>query len=254
MFNEGEFKMKRVIFGILLLMGLVLGSQQPSVAITLTYLSGGVSAFTNIEDFYNHQYDQNYAHASAQLSGVGNAMASASAGATSLGGYYVSLGASAESSINNYYVGAQGFTTGLNESEDFIFLKVTASSGDMGNFGQLAYSSLYFNYINVPNWESFYDPFVITVNGIPKVNKYPPQSWNDVLDVYIGDIVGLKCNIIADNLSDTGQPLAGDMYANLYVSINPVGEAPAPVPLPPTVFLLGSGLLGLAGWRRFRKS
>jgi hypothetical protein len=26
------------------------------------------------------------------------------------------------------------------------------------------------------------------------------------------------------------------------------------VPLPPTVYLLGSGLLGLAGWRRFRKS
>jgi hypothetical protein len=26
------------------------------------------------------------------------------------------------------------------------------------------------------------------------------------------------------------------------------------VPLPPTVLLLGSGLLGLAGWRRFRKS
>lgn len=26
-----------------------------------------------------------------------------------------------------------------------------------------------------------------------------------------------------------------------------------PVPLPPTVLLLGSGLLGLAGWRRFRK-
>jgi hypothetical protein len=25
------------------------------------------------------------------------------------------------------------------------------------------------------------------------------------------------------------------------------------VPLPPTVLLLGSGLLGLAGWRRFRK-
>ena len=26
-----------------------------------------------------------------------------------------------------------------------------------------------------------------------------------------------------------------------------------PVPLPPTVLLFGSGLLGLAGWRRFRK-
>jgi probable HAF family extracellular repeat protein len=28
---------------------------------------------------------------------------------------------------------------------------------------------------------------------------------------------------------------------------------PGPVPLPPTVLLLGSGLLGLVGWRRFRK-
>ena len=28
----------------------------------------------------------------------------------------------------------------------------------------------------------------------------------------------------------------------------------AVVPLPPTVWLLGSGLLGLVGWRRFRKS
>jgi hypothetical protein len=37
-----------------------------------------------------------------------------------------------------------------------------------------------------------------------------------------------------------------------------VGEAalppPSGVPLPPTVLLLGSGLLGLAGWRGFRKS
>jgi len=31
------------------------------------------------------------------------------------------------------------------------------------------------------------------------------------------------------------------------------GVAPA-VPIPPTVLLLGSGLLGLVGWRRFRKS
>ena len=31
-------------------------------------------------------------------------------------------------------------------------------------------------------------------------------------------------------------------------------ELAVPVPLPPTVLLLGSGLLGLAGWRRLRKS
>lgn len=32
------------------------------------------------------------------------------------------------------------------------------------------------------------------------------------------------------------------------------GELTRVVPLPPSVLLLGSGLLGLAGWRRFRKS
>jgi hypothetical protein len=35
--------------------------------------------------------------------------------------------------------------------------------------------------------------------------------------------------------------------------INPGFEGTASVPLPPTVLLLGSGLLGLAGWRRFKK-
>lgn len=31
-------------------------------------------------------------------------------------------------------------------------------------------------------------------------------------------------------------------------------ESPSPAPIPPSVFLLGAGLFGLAGWRRFRKS
>jgi hypothetical protein len=31
-------------------------------------------------------------------------------------------------------------------------------------------------------------------------------------------------------------------------------DPPGVVPLPPTVLLLGSGLLGLVGWRRFKKS
>jgi len=28
----------------------------------------------------------------------------------------------------------------------------------------------------------------------------------------------------------------------------------SPVPVPPTLLLLGSGLMGLVGWRRFRKN
>lgn len=42
----------------------------------------------------------------------------------------------------------------------------------------------------------------------------------------------------------------------VWASTVPTPPPPPPnnVPLPPTVLLLGSGLLGLAGWRRFRKS
>jgi hypothetical protein len=38
-----------------------------------------------------------------------------------------------------------------------------------------------------------------------------------------------------------------------YATISDLTVGAAAIPLPPTVFLLGSGLLGLAGWRRFRK-
>ena len=50
----------------------------------------------------------------------------------------------------------------------------------------------------------------------------------------------------------------GNGHYEFWVPIS-VGQAggtwttTSPVPLPPTVLLLGSGLLGLAGWRRFRK-
>jgi hypothetical protein len=51
---------------------------------------------------------------------------------------------------------------------------------------------------------------------------------------------------------------ANQWWPNYYeADANNIGvriDGGAPVPLPPTVLLLGSGLLGLVGWRRFRKA
>ncbi len=56
----------------------------------------------------------------------------------------------------------------------------------------------------------------------------------------------------------TGQEgvlLAGGWYLNIHDANFPGGEIRGQiVPLPTSLLLLGSGLLGLGGWRRFRKS
>ena len=241
--------MKRAILGILLLMVILFGTQQASYAITLNYLSGGVSAWTNIEDSYHHQYGQNSAKASGALSGVGVAGASASAGATSSGGYYVSLAVNMSSSIDGYYVGAHAFTADQTENEGFILLQVAASPGDTGNSGQIGYGFSNNLNVGVPNWEysNGYFPLVITINGVAVVNEY--FGGNGLLNVNVDDIIGIACHTLADNLTDFGYPVSGFMSADFDVSLTPIN----PVPLPPAVLLFGSGLLGLAGWRRFKK-
>jgi hypothetical protein len=42
-------------------------------------------------------------------------------------------------------------------------------------------------------------------------------------------------------------------WGTTYWSVNDWTYTQTPVPIPPSALLLGSGLLGLAGWRKFRK-
>jgi hypothetical protein len=73
-------------------------------------------------------------------------------------------------------------------------------------------------------------------------------------DIYSLLAFGHASHITADgNFSDLwlfSSP--GSSIGQVGVSLN--NDIPPVIPVPPTVWLLGSGLLGLVGWRRFRKN
>ena len=99
---------------------------------------------------------------------------------------------------------------------------------------------------------------VYTYIDVPGANQTLAYGINDA-----GQIVGVSWN------GPHGFLLSGGVYTSIDVpgavetyaaGINDAGqvvgryfEGGGSVPLPPTVLLLGSGLLGLVGWRRFRK-
>lgn len=109
-------------------------------------------------------------------------------------------------------------TRSFQSSDDFT----TEWQGTTGFAGNLAAGS-YWIAFTVPTSSTFY-------GGLGVADNPPPNPMS--LEAYTND----------QGVTWTNWPL------NLGVRI----EA-APVPVPPTVWLLGSGLLGLAGWRKFKK-
>ena len=90
-------------------------------------------------------------------------------------------------------------------------------------------------------------PLVITVNGVTRVNSNACWGGNGFLEVAVGDIIGLASGLLSDNLSHTGANPVGSMYAWLNESLEPVN----PVPIPGSLILFTSGMIGMIGFRRW---
>jgi hypothetical protein len=84
---------------------------------------------------------------------------------------------------------------------------------------------------------------------------WPPYWWlGDFSDVAVTTASGFSVGPYAHAFSPDGFPPSSIFTtedSNTYLFYRVDGTV---VPLPPTLLLLGSGLLGLAGWRRFRES
>ncbi len=92
----------------------------------------------------------------------------------------------------------------------------------------------------------------------PAFNPTNPTGWTNFLDhTIIGDATG---TYQTQGTIDNFQPrwvavlIQTDAVNQAFALVDNIDFEGQCVPLPPTAWLLGSSLLGLAGWRRFRKS
>jgi hypothetical protein len=118
----------------------------------------------------------------------------------------------------------------------FIYLGVANTLGSLENgFESIAGLSL-----SLGNQTPFFS------YGFPSATQMFSYDQWITLEEGIGDLY-LRTWASSAALGDNGNASAGVRITNITLEATPV-------PLPPTILLLGSGLLGMVGLRRFRKS
>jgi hypothetical protein len=270
------FPIRKIIVALSLLLALTYSSQ----ASTFTLLSGGnFSTYTSGSiDWYNggpYDSDRNsdplYSSSVTSLND-GEAYGYAAAGFGSLrddGGINPS---SVSTSSNSYTFaiysragagyGPGPYCIGDGSASSSQFFGVGGTSQDNGNTGvfTLTWSGFMEGWPNgLGMGTSRISDLIVTVNGvqvetIPGLyfnsmhDYYIPFSGSTLINVAIGDIVGITCS----NSSSASADMSYDTKTGLQVSLT--AQDFNQVPLPPTALLLGTGLLGLVGWRRSRKA
>jgi hypothetical protein len=129
---------------------------------------------------------------------------------------------------------------------DHLFMNGTFASSELNHFATYDYLGFYDAvFTGAPSPDTFIFALFITANGLAAgapMSVLPTPSDGGY---YEAQYHWLTVTLIPPSMEWHTSPLYG---------VNLSGGELAPVPLPPSAFLLGSGLLGLAGWRRFRKS
>jgi len=169
--------------------------------------------------------------------------------------------------------------------DPYTDLGITVSFGPVNGFSYDAYAAndLYSGPESNVNLSTFYntDPILITFTGSP-VYAFGGQFFTVAADgsdatgtttiyvTYVIDTIPVTIPVVYNNDDDL-RPFLGIISSDALTSVSIASEQLGPddtqwpavdnfyvglaaVPVPPTVLLLGSGLLGLVGWRRFRKS
>jgi hypothetical protein len=250
--------------GIISVWLLVLSSALPGIAqaATLTLFQGGMVAEAEPQAGFGGPVQYAYPRASALIADPGyyHASASASSYISSSGSLVLSVSASGEG-LGSEVGWSEASTSDHGEFIGFILFRVDNTAGENIQYGQLNYSYGWSSSGNYSNADSL---FSMKINGdivVPTIFNAKPfiegesfypgasisGSMSGVFDVTVGDIIGIS-------LAAGGDMDGYGWYESSCGASFSLTGFGFQAPVPPTVLLLGSGLLGLAGWRRFRKS